>query len=429
MTRSGEVSPRLKRLQADIDRGETGAVEAFWREVAESTAPMLEPVEGDASTYLVTFLWRAVEPVDNVVIAEWLTGGDLPDKQMTQLGHTDVWYRTLRVRSDVRAVYRIAPNDPLVPRWQETDWPRRLARFEFDPLNPKRFLHSAPLSDEDRAWVAGSILELPDAPKLAWSSQEIGLPAGSVERHRFASTTLKNERNVWLYRPSPFAARGERAGLLILFDGDRSLHALDAAAQLDRLIADGAIRPLVMAIVGNTDRNTELPCNPAFVTFLADELTPWVRKQCSVSTDPRQTILAGQSYGGLAAVYGALERPDVFGNALSQSGSFWWKPDPFNALAESRLGDAPEYAWLCHYIATRPSAPVRMYMEAGTLENRLSDGLAPSLLSAHRHMRDVLIAKGYDLIYREFPGGHDYLWWRGRLADGLIALAGSDRVE
>jgi enterochelin esterase-like enzyme len=33
---------------------------------------------------------------------------------------------------------------------------------------------------------------------------------------------------------------------------------------------------------------------------------------------------------------------------------------------------------------------------------------------------DVLRAKGHEVFYQEFQGGHDYLSWRGTLADGLI---------
>jgi enterochelin esterase family protein len=48
------------------------------------------------------------------------------------------------------------------------------------------------------------------------------------------------------------------------------------------------------------------------------------------------------------------------------------------------------------------------------------------LYHANLHLRDVLIAKGYDVSFRTFPGGHDYLWWRETVADGLISLLGSD---
>jgi enterochelin esterase-like enzyme len=33
-------------------------------------------------------------------------------------------------------------------------------------------------------------------------------------------------------------------------------------------------------------------------------------------------------------------------------------------------------------------------------------------------------AKGYPVAYAELSGGHDYLYWQGTLADGLIALVG-----
>ena len=48
----------------------------------------------------------------------------------------------------------------------------------------------------------------------------------------------------------------------------------------------------------------------------------------------------------------------------------------------------------------------------------------PSAIAAHRHLRDILQAKGYEVHYNEYNGGHETLSWRGSLADGLIALIG-----
>ena len=51
-------------------------------------------------------------------------------------------------------------------------------------------------------------------------------------------------------------------------------------------------------------------------------------------------------------------------------------------------------------------------------------GRFDSLVALNRELRDVLMVKGYSLTYREFDGGPDYFYWRGSLADGLIALIG-----
>jgi len=47
----------------------------------------------------------------------------------------------------------------------------------------------------------------------------------------------------------------------------------------------------------------------------------------------------------------------------------------------------------------------------------------------NRFFRDVLTARGYAVVYREFGGGHEYVSWRDGLARGLIALLGPGRRE
>jgi enterochelin esterase family protein len=66
--------------------------------------------------------------------------------------------------------------------------------------------------------------------------------------------------------------------------------------------------------------------------------------------------------------------------------------------------------------AVEDRVPLRFYLDAGAFEFQQ--------VKANLHMRDVLVAKGYDVDYRTFPGGHDYFWWRETIADGLISLLG-----
>ena len=158
-------------------------------------------------------------------------------------------------------------------------------------------------------------------------------------------------------------------------------------------------------------RDSELCCSDPFTRFLTEELVPWLRRDFSVTSDPERTIIGGSSYGGLGAAYAAFRHPEIFGRVLSQSGGFMYSP-----AGESE----PE--WLIRQLAASPKLPIRFHLDCGLMEDRPSGEAAPSILGTNRHLRDVLLAKGCRVHYLEFNGGHEYLSWRGTLADGLMEL-------
>jgi enterochelin esterase-like enzyme len=239
--------------------------------------------------------------------------------------------------------------------------------------------------------------------------------------NRFHSDILKNERRIWIYTPPGYIHDGEPYDLLILFDGRAYLVFVPTPTILDNLLADGLIPPMVAVLIHNPDRETrsrELPCYPPLVDFLSQELMPWVHQQCNVTTDPAHTIIGGSSYGGLASAFAGLKHPELFGNILSQSGSFWWKPE-----------EEIEHEWLPRQFITAEKLPLRFYLDVGLLEDGATPDNGPSHIVANRHMRDILQARGYQLHYAEYSGGHDYVCWQGNLADGLLALIGpADRT-
>jgi enterochelin esterase family protein len=113
----------------------------------------------------------------------------------------------------------------------------------------------------------------------------------------------------------------------------------------------------------------------------------------------------------------ALRYPNIFGNVLSQSGAVWWSPGM--DLGEQDATDEPN--WLARQFVASPKSAVRFYLEAGTFEVEIF-GRGSGILEANRQLRDVLLAKGYQVHYQQIVGGHDLISWRGTIADGLLAL-------
>ena len=414
------VSPRLAALRAALAGGDGAALERFWAEVDAAGTPLIEPgAPGDATHVLVTFLWRGSAATENALVLGPFGHHEPADGRMARLPGTDVWHRTYRLRADTRSEYRLAENDSLAPL--ASQWPpqaplpavAREAGWRLDPRNRHPFPAHKPYA---------SALVGPAAPPQPWIAPRPGVPAGRLDHHRLASAVLGNERAVSVYTPPGYdpadAPAPAPAARLVLFDREAYLADVPTPTILDNLAAAGRLPPLVAVFVGNPDgatRNRELPCHPPFVRFLTEELLPWVRGRYRVTDDPARTVVGGASFGGLAAAYAALERPDVFGNVLSQSGSYWWSP-----------ADDPECAWLTRRYAARPRAPLRFSLEVGLLEDRFvrSTGCLgdPGQLRATRRLRAVLRAKGYPVRYAEFCGGHHFLCWRGTLADGVLAL-------
>lgn len=409
------TSPRIAALEQKLTSGDTATLEAFWQEVAERGAPLFEAIEGDSNHHLVTFLWRDKGDTNNVVVFSGLGGFDNPaGNQMTHLPNSDLWYRTYRVRSDLRTTYQLSANDPLTELNFPDDWGQRL---KADPLNPHQFVYVKDDEIPDDKEVAVSVLELPNAPPQPWITPRTEVVHGKVEMHRLRSDILNNERRVWVYTPPGYTTENEPYGLLLVFDGLGYITLIPTPTILDNLISEGKIPPLVAVLPDSLDqeaRNRELPCHQPFVDFLTRELIPWVYERYHVTRDPARNVVAGSSYGGLASAFVGLRASEVFGNVLSQSGSFWWNRDAEDNIPQE---------WLTQQFIASPRLPVRFYMEVG-LQEKVGEG---RMILSNRHLRDVLTLKGYEVCYAEYNGGHDYLCWRGSLADGLLALIGTNK--
>jgi enterochelin esterase-like enzyme len=412
------LSPRLQALQERLKSGDRDALDSFWKEIGERGAPMIESAADSDHEMFVTMLWQAREETRNVFVFRL---GDI-SKPMTRLLETDLWYKTFHLQKGARFIYQLAANLPDPKEWRGIS---RFARdLRNDPFNPLQF---AERSNEFNPYEVtfASAVELPSAEPQSWSVVHPTVPTGRVQRDKFTSKVLGNERPIWIYTPHGYAAGKKPYGLLVLTDGGLYVNTARVATTLDNLIAAGLIPPLVAVMVENPDRGRELSCSPAYADFLAQEIVPWARANYHATDRPEQTIIGGASQGGLEAAFVGLKHAEVFGNVLSQSGSFAWKPE-----------GEKEWEWLSRQFAASPRLPLRFSFEAGLLEGTWwwrslvrpsTDGppvIDPTLLAANRDFRDTLQSKGYSVHYTEFNGNHGFFNWRGTLASHLIALVG-----
>ncbi len=134
-----------------------------------------------------------------------------------------------------------------------------------------------------------------------------------------------------------------------------------------------------------------------------------LRQKYRATSDPGLTVVAGSSYGGLAAVFAGLHYPRIFGGVLSLSGSFWWKP-----ASEQE----PESVDQTGRSLAQPGAP---FLFRGRTDGRLSR----HQIVPNRRMRDVVTAKGSAVGYAEYDGGHSFLNWSNGTANGLVFLLGN----
>ena len=401
---SSVQSPAIQSLTQRRSSGDVEAVQGFWTAVSKHGSPLIEPDPAAPQYSLVTFVWRGDKDTKNVVAVTPLTLINFADAVMRNVPNTDVWYKTYRMRNDARMTYRFAVNDTLIPFDQDKNVFARMKTWQIDPNNPRQF--------DVGMNITASVLQLPMAPDDKWTIESPAVAKGVVAKLDFHSDLLANQRPVWIYRP-PRYSTGKTYPLLIFMDGESYTSLVPVPTILDNLIAAKAIPPVIAVLVGNGSgdaRETEMNCNRSWSDSLVKELLPWLKTDQGVSFAPASILVIGDSLAGLAAACAAHDYPKVFGKVISQSGSYYRAP----------AGEEPE--WLARHLATEAPIPVQFYLEIGLLETAPIPNRDPSMLTANRHLRDVLLAKSNHVRYVEHFSGHEHVSWRANLPEALIFM-------
>jgi len=202
---------------------------------------------------------------------------------------------------------------------------------------------------------------------------------------------------------------------------DRALLLLgDGAAETLVMVFDGAIwsderfgfrqavarwrRPGVhVALVGTADRAV-LDQRAAMRTILEEVLD-------AAGSAAARVIVAGQSYGGLAAGGLLLDAPDLVDAAVLQSGSFW-----FDEAADARARDFDVSGTMVQQLRAGAfsGGGRRAVVQVGGDEGHM--------IERSRDFASAATAAGFAAQLQVWPGGHDYAWYRHGLLTGLDHL-------
>jgi enterochelin esterase family protein len=260
----------------------TPGTDEFW---AAARTPASIP---DGDGWVTLFLWRGSDAA-SIDFESW--SEPVP---LARFGDTDCWFAEVRMPARLRVTYQFrVGEDPYA-----------------DPFNPVG-------AGGDR-----SIAATPDAPAQPhWPAVGAdGVLPLPRTRIRWASERLGGRRTV---RVHPAGGGGP---VVLLLDGDDWLYLHPAMTAFDSAVASGEMPPVTLVFLPAKDREAEFACRAELWEAVRDELLPLVAES-GVFADLDRLVVAGQSLGGLSAVYAALEFPELVSRVACQSGSFWWTSD------------------------------------------------------------------------------------------------------
>lgn len=401
MEKSLLTSTIITNLKQQIENGNCAALQEFWDMIENKGTPLIEQIDGDLENSLVTFVYKTDEEIENVVFIPPVGWNNFSENRMERLIETNLWYITYKIKNDMRFNYFISVNDTL-----DINYEKRWERAICDKFNKNRLVFEGEAGKEDQVV---SYVVMPNAEEHYWVKERKNIAKGKIYEYQFHSENLEKDRRIRIYTPYGYDKTNKSYGFLVLTDGEEYMNILSAAAVLDNLIADKKIPPIVTIFIDSVEtRFKELTCNDTFGDIIAKELLPWVRDNYNISDKADKAIIGGLSLGGLTAAYIGLNHSEVFGNVLSQSGSYWYKPEGYE-----------EDNWISKQFEEMDKLPLKFYLNIGVLESK------DRMIDTNIKLRDTLIEKGYAVDFEYFKSGHDYLSWGETLANGLISLIGN----
>lgn len=291
-----------------------------------------------------------------------------PDYTMTRVSSSTLYYYKKAFENNARLDYKFVRNG---------------SAWILDPHNPRTV--TGGFGPNSELAMPGYI----QPPEIIYNA---GIAHGTVLTTSLTASNGVGTFQIKIYLPPGYADNPQKRYPAAYFhDGYEYIDLASAVIVTDNLIAAGRIAPVIGVYVRPNNRNDEYAGakRAQYAEFFAGQLVQYMDAQYRTLAQPSQRMTAGDSFGGNISGYISFTYPEVFGLCGLHSGAFW-----------------PNNYEVYNNFINSPYKPVKFAAVWGTYE---------SLFTNMRSFRDLMTAKGNQLIWSELPEGHSWGLWRANI--------------
>lgn len=261
----------------------------------------------------------------------------------------------------------------------------------------------------------------------------------NVTQIRFYSHSLKKEMKLAVYLP-PGYSTGRKYPVLYLLPGYGAnenswmngyfgFQGIDVNTLADQMIRSQEIMPLVIVSPEldnsygiNTSQKTgsiDGYGRGMYEDYLMDDVIPYIDQHYAVSKIRTDRFIGGFSMGGFAALHDAFLYPRQFSKVGVMSAALW-------------VGQLPTVlTWIYpSYSLKKVRDPIELAKERHlqVLSIEMIEGKSDPFVQADEVLSSILKRTGVHLTYSEYPGGHNYSFWRSHAAQLLQYFVGKRKT-
>jgi enterochelin esterase-like enzyme len=221
------------------------------------------------------------------------------------------------------------------------------------------------------------------------------------------------KRNLIIYKPFNYASSNEFP-VMYVNDGYKALSFSSYKNVLDNLIADKKIKPILSVFIKfeEGDQDYFLNSTGKYISFLCDELVPFIDSKFKTSRLSENRTVSGISAGGNISLLTPIIRPDVFSKGAGQSSTVT------DELLEqvSNLSSTGKYK------------NHKFYFDVGIYDLNYGSSNVTSFFDLNQSLLKEFNNK-IDHRFQTLIDGHQWANWRERADEILIYFFGNSLIS